>query len=118
MCMIEPHAGSNYAEQRLNQYTVKQHRRSYNDEKWQMILRIRFVILLTRLPYLEEAANSSAVRPDPSGATVIDRNRFPASEGLPRSSILYPKYPELNSGSTYIQWAHALSILILSSQFN
>lgn len=57
-------------------------------KKWKIIIRFRFVIILTQLPYLEEAANSSAVRPDPSGATVIDRNRFPASEGLPKSSIL------------------------------
>lgn len=37
----------------------------------------------------DDAARSTAVLPEPSGATVLDRNRFPASEGLPSPSSLH-----------------------------
>ncbi len=47
-------------------------------------------VLQSAVAHRDDAARSSACRPEPSGATVVDRNRCPASDGLPRSSSLRP----------------------------
>ena len=40
---------------------------------------------------LDDAVSRSATLPEPSGATVVDRNRCPASDGLPSSCKLRPR---------------------------